>query len=265
MLLANPELAYLLSDAIGDSWISNLDELEKLRPLAEESSFCHRWSKVKLQRKDLLATKIMELKNITVDSMSMFDVQTKRIHEYKRQVLNILHVLTLYKRLKRGELQSVSPRTFIFGGKAAPGYAMAKLVIKLINCAADLIISDPEISRFIRVAFLPDFNGKNAQLIYPAADLSEQISTAGFEASGTGNMKFSMNGALTIGTLDGATPVCFARAIAGSFFPCSTHSLNTTTSWFWPTILSTCNARARSAGSGKTTRNGCVNRSLMCP
>ncbi|MCC7527005.1 MAG: glycogen/starch/alpha-glucan phosphorylase [Candidatus Melainabacteria bacterium] len=204
MLLSNPELAHLITDTIGDTWPKNLEELKKLEALADDTSFCGKWVMVKLARKRLLAEKIKALTDQDLDCWSLFDVQTKRIHEYKRQILNILHVLTLYNRIKQGDSRAVRPRTFIFGGKAAPGYFMAKLIIKLINSVAELVNHDPEVNKFIRVIFFPDFNVKNAHLIYPAADLSEQISTAGMEASGTGNMKFSMNGALTIGTLDGA-------------------------------------------------------------
>ncbi|MBI1272308.1 glycogen/starch/alpha-glucan family phosphorylase [bacterium] len=204
MVLSNPELTSLITRSIGDSWITDLERLKELERFAGDKEFLVKWSSVKRQRKQILAAKIEQLTGVTVDSSSMFDVQTKRIHEYKRQILNVLHILTLYNRIKKGDLSSIVPRTFIFGGKAAPGYRMAKLSIKLITAVADLVNNDPDVSRYIKVVFFPNFNVKNAQLIYPAADLSEQISTAGFEASGTGNMKFALNGALTIGTLDGA-------------------------------------------------------------
>ena len=217
MALSNPELARLITDSIGDAWVTDLDQLRKLEPLAEDPTFRHRWSQVKLARKKLLAEKVTDLTGLHLDSSTLFDIQTKRIHEYKRQLLNVLHILTLYNRIKRGDTK-VSPRTFIFGGKAAPGYHMAKLTIKLINSVADMINHDPEVNSYLRVVFYPDFNVKNAHLIYPAADLSEQISTAGYEASGTGNMKFALNGALTIGTLDGANVEIREQVGAENFF-----------------------------------------------
>jgi starch phosphorylase len=202
MVLANPKLTELISTAISDSWISNLDRLKALEPLAEDASFRKLWGQVKLSCKTRLADRIQEICGVQVNPASLFDIQTKRMHEYKRQLLNVLHVITLYNRIKKG--QQITPRTVIFGGKAAPGYFMAKLIIKLINSVAEKINNDPDADKLLKVIFFPDFNVKNAQIIYPAADLSEQISTAGYEASGTGNMKFSLNGALTIGTLDGA-------------------------------------------------------------
>jgi starch phosphorylase len=202
--VSNPPLTRLITDRIGGNWLSNLDLLRGLEPLAEDAAFGKQWREVKLEAKRKLALLIEQRTGIAVNPESLFDVQVKRLHEYKRQHLNVLHILTLYLRLKRDPKADVPPRTFIFGAKAAPGYFMAKLIIKLINSVADLVNNDPDIRGRLKVAFFPDFNVTNAQHIYPAADLSEQISTAGKEASGTGNMKFSLNGALTIGTLDGA-------------------------------------------------------------
>jgi len=204
MLLSNPGLSALITRSIGEGWVINMEELRALETLGDDLSFRKEWRNVQLYCKKLLAERIARATGITVDPHSMFDVQVKRIHEYKRQHLNILHVITLYNRLKRGKSADIPPRTFLFGGKAAPSYFMAKLIIKLINSVAEVINNDKAVHSFLKVVFLPDFNVKNAHFIYPAADLSEQISMAGKEASGTGNMKFSMNGALTIGTLDGA-------------------------------------------------------------
>ncbi len=204
LLLSNPALARLITEAIGERWPQQLDELRKLEPFAEDPSFRQRWRETKLANKTRLAGLLQERTGVAADPQSLFDVQVKRIHEYKRQHLNALHILTLYLRLKRNPGLDVAPRTFVFAGKAAPGYYMAKLIIKLINSIAAVVNADPDTRGRLQVAFFPDFNVKNAQNIYPAADLSEQISTAGKEASGTGNMKFSLNGALTIGTLDGA-------------------------------------------------------------
>jgi starch phosphorylase len=205
LALANPGLAELISDAIGEGWICCLDSaIGALEPFAGDAAFRERWRTVKGANKQALARLIRERTGVSVDPGSLFDIQVKRIHEYKRQHLNVLHAVTLYQRLKENPALNMPPRTILFGGKAAPGYAMAKLIIRLIHAVAAVVNGDPQTADRLKVAFFPDFNVKNGQQIYPAADLSEQISTAGKEASGTGNMKFSLNGALTIGTLDGA-------------------------------------------------------------
>ena len=204
MVLSNPRLSQLITDKIGDTWVKHLDELRKLEPFGDDKEFLSKWYQVKLENKRTLADLIRSSTGILVDPNSLFDIQVKRIHEYKRQHLNVLHIISLFNRIKEDPSIQISPRTFIFGGKAAPGYFMAKLIIKLINSVAAVVNKDPQMADRLKVVFFPDFNVKNAQPIYPAADLSEQISTAGKEASGTGNMKFSLNGALTIGTLDGA-------------------------------------------------------------
>lgn len=204
MVLANPGLTDLICKAIGDGWIRDLDQLIGLESFAEDPMFRTRWAAVKHQNKALLADMVRKETGIEVTPESMFDIQVKRIHEYKRQHLNVLNIITRYRRLKQGLDRDAPARTFIFGGKAAPGYDLAKRIIRLINGVAEVVNNDPDINGRIKVVFYPNFNVKNAQRIYPAADLSEQISTAGKEASGTGNMKFSLNGALTIGTLDGA-------------------------------------------------------------
>jgi starch phosphorylase len=205
MVLSNPKLSALISGRIGSRWISDLEgELQRIEPLAVDAGFQQEWRGVKADNKRVLTAFIKERTGITVDPQSLFDVQVKRLHEYKRQHLNVLYLITLYNRLREGSAAAAVPRTVIFGAKAAPGYRMAKLIIKLINSVAAVVNGDPKVSDALKVVFLPDFNVKNSLRVYPAADLSEQISTAGKEASGTGNMKFAMNGALTIGTLDGA-------------------------------------------------------------
>lgn len=202
---SNPGLTHLLSRQMGgDRWLTHLSDLRQMEGCADDPNFRDEWRKVKRDLKQNLAGYIAQRTDITVNPDSMFDIQVKRIHEYKRQHLNVLHIITLYTRLKDNPNLEITPRTFIFGGKAAPGYAMAKLIIKLINAVGEVVNRDPDVSDRLKVVFLPDYNVTFGQRVYPAADLSEQISLAGLEASGTGNMKFSMNGALTIGTLDGA-------------------------------------------------------------
>ncbi len=202
--LANPPLAALIDEIIDGDWLRNLEKLRQLEPYAENSAFRARWRGIKRLAKVRLADHIQRCCGISLDPDILFDIQVKRIHEYKRQHLNALHIVSLYHHLKQNPALDITPRAFIFGGKAAPNYHMAKLIIKLINSVADVINRDPQVSKVLKVVFVPDFNVKTGQRIYPAADLSEQISTAGKEASGTGNMKFTMNGALTIGTPDGA-------------------------------------------------------------
>ncbi len=204
LLQANPGLSKFITSTIGAGWVRDLYELKKLIPHADDKKFRSSWRKIKLENKKLLADYILKKTGVKVNEHSMFDMQTKRIHEYKRQLLNLLHVITLYNRIKENTASSSVSRTVIFGGKAAPGYFMAKLIIKLINSVAAKVNADPDIKERLKVVFLPNYCVSQAEKIISAADLSEQISTAGLEASGTGNMKFALNGALTIGTLDGA-------------------------------------------------------------
>jgi starch phosphorylase len=218
VVVSNPKLSRLISSKIGEGWIKNLRELRGLESSASDPIFQKEWRRIKRENKQDLTVLIQERTGIAVDADSLFDIQVKRLHEYKRQHLNLLHIITLYNRLKRDSKIKVIPRTFIFGGKAAPGYFMAKLIIKLINGVGEVVNNDPDVAGRLKVVFFPDFNVKNAKYIYPAADLSEQISTAGKEASGTGNMKFSLNGALTIGTLDGANVEIREEVGAENFF-----------------------------------------------
>jgi starch phosphorylase len=202
--LANPGLSGLITSRIGKSWVSDLDDLRKLVPFVQDAALRAQFRAVKTANKEWLAKIIKMRLKLTVDPASMFDVQIKRIHEYKRQLMNVLHVVTRYNRIREGRVKDMVSRTVLFGGKAAPGYTMAKLIIKLIHSVADVVNNDPAACNRLKVAFIPDYNVSNAEKIIPACDLSEQISTAGTEASGTSNMKFGLNGALTIGTLDGA-------------------------------------------------------------
>jgi glycogen phosphorylase len=218
VVLANPRLSHFITQAIGDSWILNLEELRRLEPLAQDTGFQAGWREIKRANKAQLARVIQERTGVVVNPDAIFDVQVKRIHEYKRQHLNILHVIGLYHRLKTEPQLQMHPRVFIFAGKAAPGYHLAKLIIRLITAVGEIINRDPGVRDLLKVVFLPNFNVTNSQHIYPAADLSEQISTAGKEASGTGNMKFQMNGALTIGTMDGANIEIREEVGADNFF-----------------------------------------------
>ncbi|MGD2136878.1 MAG: glycogen/starch/alpha-glucan phosphorylase [Gammaproteobacteria bacterium] len=218
LLLSNPRLAALLTDTLGEDWVKDLQRLRGLEALADDTDFRARWRDIKRHNKLKLAHYLKQLTDVAADPDSLFDVQVKRIHEYKRQHLNVLHIIALYNRIRKDPHARLPARTFVFAGKAAPGYRMAKLIIRLINGVADIVNRDPAVRGRLKVIFLPNFNVSNGQRIYPAADLSEQISTAGKEASGTGNMKFSMNGALTIGTLDGANIEIREAVGAENFF-----------------------------------------------
>ncbi len=204
LLDINPELALLITSKIGPGWITDLDQLRGLEASVDDPEFLADWRRIKQNNKKHLAEYIKKKCKVIVDPLSMFDIQVKRIHEYKRQLLNALHLIHLYHRIIHGEAENIAPRTAVFAGKAAPSYWRAKLIIKLITSIGEVVNKDPRVKGLLKVVFLPNYNVSQAEIIMPAADLSEQISTAGTEASGTGNMKFSLNGALTIGTLDGA-------------------------------------------------------------
>jgi starch phosphorylase len=218
MVLSNPRLAELLTARLGSAWVRDIEKLRRLEPMIADAEFCQEWRAIKRDNKVQLSAYIHDRLGIATDPDSMFDVLVKRLHEYKRQHLQVLHILTLLKRIQRDPAAVQVPRTFIFGGKAAPGYHMAKLIIKLIHSVGEVINSDPIVRSRLKVVFLPDFSVKLGQRVYPAADLSEQISLAGKEASGTGNMKFAMNGAITIGTLDGANIEIREEVGADNFF-----------------------------------------------
>jgi starch phosphorylase len=201
MRLANPGLSELISEALGPGWLRDLDQLEGLEPFAKDAGFREQWRQVKLDNKRHFAETAPDSR---IDPGSMFDVMVKRLHEYKRQLLKVMHIITLHNRIRHDPAVTMIPRTFVFGAKAAPGYRMAKLIIKLINSVAEVVNEDKVVADRLRVVFAPNFNVTLGEMIYPAADLSEQIAMAGMEASGTGNMKLALNGAVTIGTLDGA-------------------------------------------------------------
>ena len=204
LMHCNRGLSELITQQLGSNWITHLDDIQQLNPLAEDEQFRTQWHGVKQANKKRLSTLVKAECNVEFDPAMMFDVQVKRIHEYKRQLLNILHVIHLYDRVVQGDTEGMQPRCVLFGGKAAPGYVMARLIIKLINNVANVINQDERLKPWLRVAFIPNYRVSTMEVICPGTDLSEQVSTAGKEASGTGNMKFMMNGALTIGTLDGA-------------------------------------------------------------
>jgi starch phosphorylase len=218
LLKANPRLAQLITDRIGPGWITDLDRLKSLEAAAGDGEFHQRLRAVKRENKVRLAEYIRQQSGVAVDPDALFDVQVKRLHEYKRQILNVLHILHRFNQIKDNPSVDLQPRVFIFAAKAAPGYAMAKLIIKLINDVAGIVNNDPEVNGRMKMVFLPDYRVSLAERIIPASDLSEQISTAGTEASGTGNMKFALNGALTIGTLDGANVEIREEVGADNFF-----------------------------------------------
>jgi starch phosphorylase len=218
MASSNPELSKLITSVIGSGWITDMPQLRKLAPHADNAKFRAKWRAVKLANKARLAELVQKDCGVTFDVNALFDVQVKRIHEYKRQLLNVLHVIHLYDKLKRGEHEGITPRCVLIGGKAAPGYQMAKRIIKLINAVATVINDDPSTGGLLKLVFLPDYRVSAMEIICPGADLSEQISTAGKEASGTGNMKFMMNGAMTIGTLDGANIEIMEEVGSENFF-----------------------------------------------
>jgi len=218
LALCNPRLSELISERIGNNWMTRLEHLRKLAQHADDAEFQQRWREIKLANKQRLADMVERDCGIKIATSALFDVQVKRIHEYKRQLLNVLHVIHLYNRIKRGDIENWTPRCVLIGGKAAPGYAMAKNIIKLISNVASVINADPDADERLKVVFLPNYRVSTMEVICPGADLSEQISTAGKEASGTGNMKFMMNGAITIGTLDGANIEILQEVGAENFF-----------------------------------------------
>ena len=216
--MANPRLSELITSKIGEGWLNNLGLLSELEAHVEDPDFRADWRAIKQANKQDLCALLQTSTGVIADPNSIFDVMVKRLHEYKRQLLKVLHIITLYRRLKSDPDMEMAPRTFVFGAKAAPGYFMAKLIIKLINNLGNVINSDADVQGKLRVVFPANFNVSMAEKIYPAADISEQISMAGKEASGTGNMKFALNGAITVGTLDGANVEILERVGAENFF-----------------------------------------------
>jgi starch phosphorylase len=218
LAMCNPGLSKLLNENIGDAWVTDLEKLQQLTPFVEDAAFRKQWHAVKQANKQRLAAMVKAETGVEFNVEAMFDVQVKRIHEYKRQLLNVLHVIHLYNRIRRGDTANWTKRCVLIGGKAAPGYAMAKLIIKLFNNVGKIINNDHEVGDLLKVVFLPNYRVSAMECICPGADLSEQISTAGKEASGTGNMKFMMNGAITIGTLDGANVEILEEVGEDNFF-----------------------------------------------
>jgi starch phosphorylase len=236
LLLANPALAIAISDAIGDGWVTDLSQLTKLKPLADDKAFRDAFRKATRETKSHFADWLKSTSGQTIDPDTIFDCQVKRIHEYKRQLLNALRIIVLYNRLRQNPGLEMLPRTFFFAGKAAPAYHLAKLIIKFINNLAGTIDGDPLTRGRLKVVFLPDYNVSLAERLIPASDVSNQISTAGYEASGTSNMKFMMNGALTIGTRDGATIEMAEEAGEENFFlfGLSAQQVADSRSWYSP-------------------------------
>jgi starch phosphorylase len=236
LLLANPDLSELVTDVIGDGWVTDLSQLRRLLPLADDKAFCRRFRQAKQAAKERFAAWLQATAGQTVDPASIFDSQIKRIHEYKRQLLGALHIIVLYNRLRANPKLALPPRTFFFAGKAAPAYRLAKLIVKLINNIGQAIDEDPATRGRMKVIFLPNYNVSLAERLIPASDVSEQISTAGYEASGTGNMKFMMNGALTVGTRDGATIEMAQEAGEENFFlfGLSAEQVHDSRAWYNP-------------------------------
>src|SRR4029077_17359039 len=218
LLMSNPALSRTITDAIGDAWITDLSQLKQIKPLASDHGLQQAFRKAKREAKVQFIDWLKQISDQAVHADSIFDCQIKRIHEYKRQLLNALRIVVLYDRLRKNPNSEVTPRTFFFAGKAAPAYVLAKVIIKFINNLASVIEEDPIVRERLKILFLPDYNVSMAERLIPAADVSNQISTARYEASGTSNMKFMMNGALTIGTRDGATIEMAEEAGEENFF-----------------------------------------------